>query len=195
MRHAANVAHHSRGRLRIKVPSAKGKPAAMEAIRLALENLAGVKDVEINETIGSVTIHYDPRHHADLEQHLASENSQQDVIRLEAAPKLEELCEIETMVAREAEFLAQHSHFARTTVNWVDALDRSVKRATNNAVDFKVMAPLALAVAAFVELGIEASTPVWLTLGMFSLNHLIELHSHSTAGPPNSQTNPPVKQA
>src|SRR5580698_8211088 len=112
MRHAAHVAHHSRGRLRIRVPSAKGKPAALEAIRLALQNLAGVRAVEVNETIGSVTIHYDPRHHPDLEQHLASENSPQDVINVVSPPKLGDLCEIEGVI-NEAEFLAQHSHVAK----------------------------------------------------------------------------------
>ena len=193
MRHAAHVAHHSRGRLRIRVPSAKGRPAALEAIRLALVNMAGIKDVEVNETIGSVTIHYDPQHHADLEQHLASDNSQQDVITVESAPKFEDLCDVEGILEHEALFLAQHSHFAKTTVTWVDALDRGVKRATNNAIDFKVVAPLALAVGAFLELGIEASTPVWLTLGLFSLNHLLELHTHSTvSGPGAHGQNPPA---
>jgi hypothetical protein len=157
----------------------------MEAIRLALENMAGVKDVEVNETIGSVTIHYDPRHHADLEQHLASENSHQDVIHVASAPKLGDLCEIEGIIS-EAEFLSQHSHVARTIFDSVEALDHGVKRATGNAIDFKVIAPLALAVGAFLGLGIEASTPVWLTLGLFSFNHLIDLHTHPNANPAGS---------
>ena len=33
MRHAAHVAHHLPGRLRIRVPSAKGNPAALEAMK------------------------------------------------------------------------------------------------------------------------------------------------------------------
>lgn len=178
MRHAAHVAHHSRGRLRIRVPSAKGKPAALETIRAGLKKMPGIQEVRVNETIGSLTIQYDPRHHADLERHLASEDCPQDVIAVESAPKVEDLSDLEGMIEHEAAFLAQHSHFAKTTVNWVDAMDRAVKRATNNAIDFKVVAPLALAVGAFLELGIEASTPVWLTMGLFSLNHLIELHTH-----------------
>ena len=32
MRHRAQIAHHTKGRLRIRVPSAKGDPAALEAI-------------------------------------------------------------------------------------------------------------------------------------------------------------------
>jgi len=195
MRHAAHVAHHSRGRLRVRVPSAKGKPAALEAIRLALQNMAGVKDVEVNETIGSVTIHYDPHHHTDLEQHLVSENCQQDVIRVMPVPKLDDLCEVEGMIEHEAEFLAQHSHLAKKIFDSVDALDRGVKLATNNAIDFKVIAPLGLAVSAFLGLGIEASTPVWLTLGLFSFNHLIDLHTHPNANSPanQEQNSPPAR--
>jgi hypothetical protein len=154
MRQAAHVAHHSRGRLHIRVPSAKGKPAALEAIRLALQNLSGVKAVEVNETIGSVTIHYDPRHHPDLERHLASEDSQQDVINVVSPPKLGDLCEIEGVI-NEAEFLAQHSHVAKSLFDSIESLDLAVKRATNNAIDFKVIAPLGLAVGAFLGLGIH----------------------------------------
>ena len=158
----------------------------MEAIRLALGNMAGVKDVQVNETIGSVTIYYDPRHHPDLEQHLADENCPQDAVQVEAAPKMGDLSEIEGLLEHEAAFLAEHSHFAKATVGWVESLDRAVKSVTNNTIDFKVVAPLALAVGAFLELGVEASTPVWLTMGLFSLNHLIELHTHATA---NSSSN------
>lgn len=193
MRHAAHVAHSSRGRLRIRVASAKGKPEAMEAIRLALQNLPGVKDVEVNQTIGSLTIHYDPNHHANFEQHLASEDCTQDVVRVVSPPKLDDLCEIEGMIEHEAEFLAQHSHVAKTLFDSVDGLDRAFKRATNNAIDFKVVAPLGLAVGAFLGLGIEASTPVWLTLGLFSFNHLIDLHTHPNANSSgNRGQNPPA---
>jgi len=195
MRHAAHVAHHLPGRLRIRVPSAKGNPAALEAIRQSLANVAGVKDVQVNETIGSVTVHYDPRYHAGFEKQLASEDSQQDVVSVECVPKLEDLSEIDGMIMHEAEFLAQHSDFARTIFDFLNALDRGVKRATNNAIDFKVVAPLALAAAAFMELGISASTPVWLTFGLFSFNHFIDLHTHSNIhGPAAPGQNPTVGQ-
>jgi len=165
----------------------------MEAIRQSLASVAGVKDVEVNETIGSVTVHYDPRYHADFEKRLASVSSEQDVVAVECVPKLEDLSEIDGMIVHEAEFLAQHSDFAKTIFDFLNALDRGVRRATNNAVDFKVVAPLALAAAAFMELGISASTPVWLTLGLFSFNHFIDLHTHSRVhGPAAPRENPPA---
>jgi hypothetical protein len=177
MRHAAHVAHHSRGRLRLRVPSAKGDPTALEEIRKSLCNVAGVKDVQINPTIGSVTIQYDPRHHADFEQHLASEESQQNVVVVRPEPKLEDLEEIDDLLVNEMEFLAQHSHSAKAISNWFQAFDRGIKVATNNAVDLKVLVPFGLAVVAFTELGITASTPLWVTLGLFSFNHFVDMHT------------------
>jgi hypothetical protein len=190
MRHAAHVAHHSRGRLRLRVPSAKGNAAALETIRKTLASLHGVKEVEVNESIGSVTIHYDARHHTDFHQHLAKETSSHDVVSV-APPCMREMENVDEMIEHEAVFLAQHSHSAKALVDWTAALDRSVKRMTDNAIDLKVLAPAALAVGAFLELGMTAATPVWLTLGLFSFNHFIAIHSRPQANDgqePDEQT-------
>jgi hypothetical protein len=177
MRHAAHVAHHSRGRLRIRVPAAKGNPAALEKIRESLGKVSGVKEVEVSESIGSVTIHYDPRHHANFEEHLAHAGSQ-EVVSVCREPRVADLEDMPDMIEHEAEFLAEHSHTAKVLFDWANGLDRNIKRMTGNAVDLKVLAPAALAVGAFMELGITASTPIWLTLGLFSFNHFVDLHSH-----------------
>jgi hypothetical protein len=163
--------------LRLRVPSAKGNASALETIRKSLANVPGVKEVEVNESIGSVTIHYDARHHKDFHQHLAKETTSHDVLCV-APPSMQEMGNIDEMIEHETVFLAQHSHSAKVLVDWTAALDRSVKRMTDNAIDLKVLAPAALAVGAFLELGMTAATPVWLTLGLFSFNHFIAIHSH-----------------
>jgi hypothetical protein len=188
MRHTAHVAHHSRGRLRIRVPGAKGKPEALEVIRKSLASLNGVSEVEVNEAIGSVTIHYDPQQHPDFEKHLSSESCPQDAVFVEAAPKLQDMEELDDMIEHEAAFLAQHSHSAKLLFDWANGFDAGIKRLTGNAVDLKVLAPAAFAVAAFMELGITASTPIWLTLGLFSFNHFVDLHSHPMTTNPTGQT-------
>jgi hypothetical protein len=78
---------------------------------------------------------------------------------------------------KEAEFLASHSHSAKALFDALRKFDVGLKKATDNNVDLKVLAPLALAAYAFVELGFEAATPVWLTLGVFSFNHFVALHT------------------
>jgi hypothetical protein len=178
--------------MRIRVPSAKGDPRALEDIRRNLASVLGVKTVEVNEAIGTLTICYDPAKHVDFEQHLANEQHQEHV-SLMCAPKLGELHSIEDLFTNEAAFLATHSHTAQAIMDWVNKLDQGVKRTTGNAVDLKVIAPLALAAGIFLELGIAASTPVWLTLSLFSFNHFIDIHSHPADGntaPPNADGSP-----
>jgi hypothetical protein len=76
----------------------------------------------------------------------------------------------------EAEFLAAHSQFARSVLNETEKLDDTIKRATHNELDLKVLVPLALAIYSAFEFGAEVATPIWLTLGIFSVNSFIALH-------------------
>jgi hypothetical protein len=163
--------------MRIRVPSAKGDPRALAEIRQTLVSLTGVSEVKVNEALGTVTVHYDAQVHDLIHQHLTGEDSQRKVA-LESCPKLSDLSHMDEMVEREAEYLARHSHTAEVLLQFVNQLDREIKKATGNALDLKVIAPLALAVGALTGLGVAAATPVWLTLGLFSFNHFIDLHAH-----------------
>jgi hypothetical protein len=183
-KHVAHLAHHSHGRMRIRVPSAKGDAEELEAIRRSLSNLPFVNEVKVTESLGSITIHYDPSRHGELHQYLTAQETEQSlslesVPKLESAPKLADLSHVDEMIEREAEFLARNSHTAKAIVELVRRADHELKRVTGNAVDLKVVFPLALAVATFVELGVTAATPVWLTLGLFSFNHFVEMHTHN----------------
>src|SRR5258708_410232 len=103
------------------------------------------------------------------------------IFNCSAGPPLTEIAELENELEDEAEYLAEHSEAARAIVEFCKSLDRKVKRATNNAVDLKVLVPLGLAAYTFVEIGVEAATPVWLTLGLFALNHFVEMHAQPAA--------------
>jgi len=95
------------------------------------------------------------------------------------------------MLNNEAEFLSSHSHSAKMLFDMLRKFDVGLKRATDNNADLKVLAPLGLAVYAFLELGFEAATPVWLTLGVFSFNHFVTLHTQTpTTHPAQRQSNP-----
>src|SRR5581483_6550986 len=91
-------------------------------------------------------------------------------------PEMSEVDRIAETVEREAEFLAAHSETARGIVDLVKNLNNAVKRATDNNLDLKVLLPLGLAIYSFVEVGAEMSTPMWVTLGIFSFNSFIALH-------------------
>jgi hypothetical protein len=196
MRHRAHVAHHTKGRLRIRVPSAKGNPAVLEEISRSLAPVAGVSEVSINEAIGTITVIYDPNRHIDFHRHLSeAEGSHQQILQVAppaSAPPLSEVDEAMDMLEKEAEFLSSHSHSAKVVFEALKQFDIGLKRATDNNVDLKVLAPLGLAVYAFLELGFEAATPVWLTLGMFSFNHFVALHAETppTHPTPRKQNSP-----
>lgn len=174
-KHHARIAHYVPGRMRLKVPNGKGDDILLEEIRQALAIVPGIHDVEINGATGSVTIHYctdtHPELHASIDQH-------QELFSVAHRPPATKLDEMTSVIEQEAEFLAEHSHTARVIVDFCADLDEKVKKATGNAVDLKVLVPLGLAAITFVEIGATAATPVWVTIGLFSLNHFIELQAH-----------------
>lgn len=190
MQHKAHIAHHAKGRLRVRVPSAKGNPRALERIRQTLLPLPGVHEVSVSPSIGTITINYDPKCHAEFHRRLSGEGHHKNVMELPPPPKLSEIDEVAETMEREAEYLAAHSHSAKAVFEFIRKCDLELKRATDNQLDLKVLTPLALAVYAFVELGLEAATPVWLTLGVFSFNHFVDLHTrhdHKQLTPPQGR--------
>ena len=52
--------HHVPGRLRIKNPAFKRSEGKAHAALEALTGIAGVKSAHVNETTGSLLVHYDP---------------------------------------------------------------------------------------------------------------------------------------
>jgi cation transport ATPase len=180
MKYQAEIAHHVCGRIRMKVPAAKGDEVLLEQIKRALSPIPGVHSIEVNPSTGSVIMHYDPEVHEELHDTLSAHAG--DHLELPRRAPATEIDELANQLEEEAEYLAEHSEAALAVVNFCKSLDREVKRATNNAVDLKVLVPLGLAAYTFLEIGVEAATPVWLTLGLFALNHFVEMHAQPSAG-------------
>lgn len=53
------VAHFLPGRVRLKVPALRGRPAEAAALGMAFRSIPGVKTLEISTVTGSVLITYD----------------------------------------------------------------------------------------------------------------------------------------
>ena len=170
------IEHQVRGRIRMKIPAAKGNAELLEQIKQTFGVIPGIEQITVNPTTGSVVLHYDEdRHdefHGDLQQHLPAHHH----------PPSNEIDEIARKFEEEAEFLAEHSQLARGVVDFFKDLDRRVKSATGNTIDLKILLAGGLAVYTFFEIGADAATPMWVTLALFSLNHFAELHgSHLAA--------------
>jgi hypothetical protein len=90
MSHKAHVAHHVAGRIRIKVPTAKGSKAVLHQIGESLTSVSGVAEIKTNAVTGSVLVHYDPPLRGDFHRRLIEHAQHTDLFTLEL-PKLNEL--------------------------------------------------------------------------------------------------------
>jgi hypothetical protein len=195
LKHALRMEHQTPGRVRMKFASAKGDPELLDEIGRRFAGIAGVQSCEVNPITGSVVLHYDMRRHDDFHDHLRRHCEE----RHGAAPPRPpgtELDEITKKIEDEAEFLAEHSHAAKSVVHICKYLDRRIKLATSNTVDLKIGLAGGIVALSLLEMGAFAATPVWLTLGVFSLNHFVELQQHHVlVGKINAEASKSAKSA
>ena len=170
------TAHRTRGRVRLTVQNFKKHPKSLEDVKKAIAPMHGVRRVDVNSATGSVTVHYDPALYGKFHNQLAAQGEASGTFNLDP-PVFGESGEMIKNIQAEAEFLSRHSETARTIVDYFSAANKFVKRATDNNLDLKVLMPLGLAVYSFLEIGVEVSTPLWVTLGMFSFNSFVALHT------------------
>jgi len=162
------VAHHIPGRIRIRFPAAQGDLGLLEQIRTAAESVSGVESVEWNVTSGSVLIHHLKDACQDFERapSVAShsgfelrsiQQGQKDGAAGDARP--------ETVSTTSNAIAAAFKGF-----------DSSIRTATDNTFDLKVLLPLAAAGAAAFTAGEALATPLWLTLMIFAFSAFKVLH-------------------
>ncbi len=172
------VAHATPGRIRLKVPHAKGNEELLQAAAATFAAMPGVEQVGVNVVTGSLVLTYDPDRHDDLH---AQVSGHCDVAPAARRPPKTEIDQLSETIENEAEFLAEHSKLVRIVVNWSRSLDREVRIATHNNVDLKLVFAGGVIAATVLEIGAAAATPVWMTLALFAMNHYVELHQRSAA--------------
>ncbi len=193
----ARVVHHVRGRVRLKISHAKGDAEFLERIKQSLSPMPGVRRVDVNPQTGSVLIEYDPAAHSDFHERLERHAAEGDIFDLKP-PELSEVDELARRIEREAEFLSARSEVAKSIVDFVKQINVGVKKLSNNAVDLNVLLPLGLAVYSVLELETDVSTPMWVTLGIFSFNSFLTLHTQPPRVDVHAQEvvlNPPAEVA
>jgi hypothetical protein len=177
-KHKAHVHHKVAGRVRLRVPTAKGNPHVLEEFRTLFAAVPGITGVATNVETGSIVIRYDPKREAELQhhfEHAAEHHSDEHHVTVAAGRPGDEIEEMAKKIEAEAEFLAEHSEVVRYTVDIFKGLDYQIKSVTDNMIDLKIVLVTGLAVATFVEIGAEAATPMWVTLALFGVNHFIEM--------------------
>ncbi len=177
MKGKLKIVHQVPGRIRMKIPSAKGNQEQLEQYKEILTVIPGVRDIEVNASTGNIILKYDADHHATFQtgfnDRLAGQHGQPRTPR----PPTNEIDAFANKIAEEAEFLSRHSEAARVVVDFCRKADREIKLATHNVLDLKML--LAIGVVGFtvLEVGAAAATPVWVTLALFGLNHFIEMQT------------------
>jgi hypothetical protein len=171
-RHKIHVAHHTHGRVRMKVPTAKGNPEEMARIAETFVGTPGVRKVEANPVTGSLVVHYAAERRAEIRASILNSHG------TDFEPPETEIDKLTGNIEREAKFLAEHSHTAAVIVDFFAKLDAGIKRNTDNYVDLKIVLAAAIVAGTMMEVGMAAATPVWLTLCVFSVNHMVQLHQH-----------------
>jgi hypothetical protein len=166
---AVEIAHQTRGRVRLKIPAAKRNPDLLEQIKTAS---------------GNVILYYDPERYADVPsffQSLGGKLGNPTAASLIEATRCRapqnRVTEVSKQTEREAASPAEHSAIAKAIVEFGNDFDRQVRRATNNHFDLKIMVPIGLAAFTFLEIGAAAATPMWVTWMIFSLGNVLELQA------------------
>jgi hypothetical protein len=171
-----SIAHQVPGRVRMKIPSAKGNTELLQQISKTFAVIPGIERVTANPLTGSVVLHYDIDRHREFHDHLRNRYDQ-------GVPPPDQIDELADKIEQEAEFLARNSDSARAMVDFCKKLDREIKIATGNAVDLKIVFAVGVVAVTVLEIGATAATPVWVTLAIFAGNHFIEMHAHDPSAP------------
>jgi len=170
------IAHQVPGRIRMKIPSAKGNPEQLEAYRHTLNQIPGIEQVDVNPETGSIVLKYDPDQHDDFHAGFHDHCTRHHGVP-HPRPPTNEIDALANKIEQEAEFLAQHSESARAVVDFCKRTDREIKLATGNVLDLKMVLAIGVIGITVLEVGATAATPVWVTLSLFGLNHFIEMQS------------------
>ena len=174
------IEHQVPGRVRMKIPAAKGNPNLLKQVSEVFAVIPGIEEVVVNPTTGSVVLHYDTNRHDEFHKAFRERHNAHNAVH--GSPNNgshgadTELDKLTNSIEAEAEYLARHSHSVRAVVDFIKTLDHEIKRATNNNIDLKIVFAVGIIGLTVFEVGATAATPVWVTLAIFTVNHFIEMH-------------------
>ena len=157
----AELVHHIAGRMRLRIPAAKGNAAKLREIQRSLPELAGVQSVEANAMLGTLVVRYDPKLFTSFTASLtefAREHSLFAIAGQNAAPCV--------------------SNADRSLNRFLGSVNRAVQAGLGNAINLKELLPLAVGVYAlfFVDKAVAAAQ--WLNWIQFAIDSYVDLHEN-----------------
>src|SRR5262249_60136351 len=100
-----DVAHQVPGRVRMKVPAAKGNPELLQQIAETFAAIPGIERITCNPATGSVVMHYDVHRHDEFHGRFQDHVEQAGG----SAPPLEAIAQFCPSISEEAAVLARPS--------------------------------------------------------------------------------------
>lgn len=167
----AYVVHQTPGRVRLKIPAAKGRPDLLREIVANAGSASDIKSVEYKPVTGSVVINYAPAAYKNLEAlgSILGDSALRVSMRTSRSPA-------GVRSRRAGRGRAEPSTAAKAITSFFRSLDGKVRDATDNEIDLKVLLPLTAGVFAFFALRRKWTTPLWLTLMIFAFHSFLTLH-------------------
>ncbi|HJT88694.1 MAG TPA: hypothetical protein VJ732_12580 [Bryobacteraceae bacterium] len=159
MTETAEVLHHVPGRLRLRLAFAKGNSARLEVIRNGLAPLAGVLRVDASPLLGTMLIRYDPALFEEFQGALEAYAADHGLFTLACEDSEECVSEADRSISRA-----------------LGGLNRSVQKATGNAINLKELFPLAAGLYGFFLVDKTAAAAQWLNWLQFAFDTYIDLH-------------------
>jgi hypothetical protein len=168
----AYVHHHLPGRLRLRVPAAKGEEDEMRELSSAIARAPGINQVEYNPLTGSILVRYSLQQYKNLKSLESSLGAAAVPIALNNSHPAHPRHEWPHKHRMRGRSIA-----ARRVDSFFKQVDHDVRMATDNEVDLKFILPFGLAILGLVTLRYSATTPLWLTLLIFAFNSFLGLHA------------------
>ena len=167
---AAYVQHSLPGRLRLRVPAAKGEDHELREISSAIAKTEGIDRVEYNPITGSILIQYSPDRYSNLQ---ALESG----LSALAAPIAFNNSHPSHDYEQRPRYQRGRSIAAKRIDAYFKEIDHEIRLATDNEIDLKFILPFGVAVLGLLALRYSSATPLWLTLLIFAFNAFLGLHA------------------
>jgi len=159
MGQTVELLHHIRGRLRLRLAFTKRNPEQLRNIQGVLAGMAGVQRVDVNPTLGTLVVHYDPALFAGFVRQLADFAAQHELFQMACGDAVPCISETDRSVKR---FFGEMNH--------------RVQEATKDFINLKELLPLALAGYGFLFVDRAAAAAQWLNWIQFAFDTYLDLH-------------------
>jgi hypothetical protein len=156
---SADLLHHIPGRIRLRIPAAKGNLAKLRGIQQSLSEVAGVQTVEINVRLGTIVIRYDPAQFTRFTAQLAAYATEHGLFAIggqSVGPCI--------------------SDAQRSLHSFLGTLNRAVQDALGNALNLKELLPLALGFYGLLFVNKSVAAAQWLNWIQFAIDTYMDLH-------------------